>query len=382
MAKKRVSSQRDQQTKHPLPFSYLADDPEAIEVVCPECSRRSTLMMEASPAVTAEGSEQAGPGFVLPRVEVWGCPTCGFEINKPILAEIESTVASASLVPLPPHEEYEDSGIAPLLVRKAHRDADNVIVRDVYVEDCYQVAVLPSPNKRILDVGAHIGVATCKMMDRWPDAIYCVIEPEASNRRALEEQLRRRGESLGTEPKVTILGGAIDTELKVKDAGGVPSTDLKVTHAGVALSYSDRPIYLHSTVYPETANTGGSFVGGVDAHAGLQNEDDYIGHHPVRAITVEEIMAEMRWDTIDLVKIDAEGAEMDLLRHGPIEKIGVIVGEWHNLDGINDILMKRCGVRIGGNQDGERWRLDVLRNNVQMGLFRLSQPNWWNRLLH
>src|SRR5205823_10010538 len=71
-------------------------------------------------------------------------------------------------------------------VRRAHRSADMVIVRDAYLDDCYRVAELPHAPRYVIDVGAHIGTFALRLRRRTSRANIVCVEANPANRAALE----------------------------------------------------------------------------------------------------------------------------------------------------------------------------------------------------
>jgi FkbM family methyltransferase len=136
--------------------------------------------------------------------------------------------------------------------------------------------------KTIVDAGAHIGMASILFALRYPAARIVALEPEPSNFAAL---LRN------TAPYKTIV--AIQAALWRQDGE-------------VALG-------------PSNAHPKGAFQV-------VEN-----GSHRVRAITMDTVMRETGIDSVDLLKVDIEGAEKEVFESCPwISKVRVLAIELHD----------------------------------------------------
>jgi FkbM family methyltransferase len=138
-----------------------------------------------------------------------------------------------------------------------------------------------SPNT-IVDAGAHIGMACILFALRYPGARIIAIEPEPSNFAALVRN---------TAPYKTI------------------------TPIRAALWREDGEVFLgESSAHPK-----GAFQ--IVEH----------GRERVRAITMDTVMRENRIHSIDLLKVDIEGAEIELFESCPwISNVRVIAIELHD----------------------------------------------------
>ena len=117
----------------------------------------------------------------------------------------------------------------------------------------------------IIDAGAHIGLASVWFAERYPDAVIVAVEPEADN-----------------------------FEVLLANTAAYPN----VRAVQAALWTSDGTVDL----LDPGIGTWGFRVGDV-ANA---------GSHAVRAVTVRGLMAEFGLDQVDLLKLDVEGAEIEL----------------------------------------------------------------------
>jgi hypothetical protein len=70
--------------------------------------------------------------------------------------------------------------------------------------------------------------------------------------------------------------------------------------------------------------------------------------------------------SIDLLKLDCEGSELDILAHCDKSLLRTVIGEWHDRKNFFRLIAARFA----------DWTFDVLRD-AEIGLFRMSMPDWW-----
>jgi FkbM family methyltransferase len=199
-------------------------------------------------------------------------------------------------------------------VRREHRRADMVIVRDVYLDDCYRLEELPRRPRFAVDVGAHIGTAALRLRRRSSHTRVACIEANKANLAALVANV---------------------------------ADFAHVIHA--ACTYEERPIALLSTVFAGTDNTGGS--GLVVVADTLSTDDASWGERlaggPYRLAaapektTLEEIARRCGFPYIDLLKLDCEGSELSILEHCDLSLVRMVVGEYHDRGRFCDLLARR-----------------------------------------
>lgn len=212
-----------------------------------------------------------------------------------------------SILGIPSEDPLLPSRFAPLLVRGAHRAADEDACSAVFHHDTYHLRELPFSPETILDVGAHIGSFSAKCRALWPSASIVQVEPDPAH----HSVLRRSCPSF------------------------MP----------VAISYSSTEVSVTSSVTPGTGSTMGSFT--TDGRG-------------VPAVTLESILDGRGWDRCDLLKLDCEGAEYDILEHCDLSRFRHIVGEYHHQDRWDALVARRlsgCRIRIlwTGDGRGEFW---------------------------
>jgi FkbM family methyltransferase len=160
----------------------------------------------------------------------------------------------------------------------------------VFIKLEYEFAISRIP-KVILDAGANIGLASIYFANKYPDAKIIALEPEQSNFKMLEM-------NVSAYPNVFPVQAALwnkNEEVSVID------TDLGKWG-----------------FVTETKDTSGRLQG--------------ITCHTVEAITVDKIMQNFNIETIDILKIDIEGAEKEVFSDSSawIERVDSIIVELHD----------------------------------------------------
>jgi len=70
------------------------------------------------------------------------------------------------------------------------RDMDIFILRDVFDDDSYMPKLLlNNPPERILDLGAHVGLATLRFVNSFPNALVYCYEPSPDNFKLLKKNV-------------------------------------------------------------------------------------------------------------------------------------------------------------------------------------------------
>lgn len=174
---------------------------------------------------------------------------------------------------------------------------DREVIEEVYVSDTYHLREMECRVKRplIVDIGAHIGAFAQAARRSFPDAEILCVEACPENMPLLCTN-------------VTPIGA--------------------VAHHA-ACSYSPEPMALWNSVLDgeESAATGGSQVRPrwqVEREAGETGFWKDLRTLPT--VTIEALTGG-RW--IDLLKVDAEGSELDILAGCDLRNVGTIIGEYH-----------------------------------------------------
>lgn len=161
---------------------------------------------------------------------------------------------------------------------------DQAVLAEIFGCEPYQSDVNP---KRILDLGANIGMATLFFAMQFPDAEIASVEPFPGNEAMLRENVRLN------KIRCTVFAGAV----------GVSSGEAELFVGEVADAFSLTP-----------ASDAGW-------HTKIR----------VRQFSVDEIMDQLHWTQIDLLKIDIEGCESTLFKSNNawLGRVNRIVGEAH-----------------------------------------------------
>ena len=159
----------------------------------------------------------------------------------------------------------------------------------VFIEKEYELSV-KTPPKVIVDAGANIGLASIYFANKYPEAKIIAIEPEQSNFDLLKENV-------------------------------APYANIIPVHA--ALWNKNEEINL---VDPGLGNWG--FM------TEMQDSTEKLSAntcHPVTAMTIDKIMSDYNLITIDVLKIDIEGAEREVFSDTSswIGKVDSIIIELH-----------------------------------------------------
>ena len=157
------------------------------------------------------------------------------------------------------------------------------VMRDIVADEEYALpGVAPST---IVDLGANVGVAAAWFRVRYPEARIVAVEPDPAT-------FAKLARNIGGDPAVTLVHAAVGRE----------SGEVALSRApgySVASSVAVRP--------PDAAETV-----------------------RVPAVTLDEVCAEAAIERIDLLKLDVEGAELDVVEGcQALDAVGTIVGEAH-----------------------------------------------------
>jgi len=138
------------------------------------------------------------------------------------------------------------------------------------------------PAATIVDLGAHVGLATLRLLAGHPDAKVVAVEADP----ALIPRLR-------------------------ENLAGLP---VEIVHAAVDREEGERDFYRS-----DISSWGNS----------LERTLHYQSAVRVPTVTLEGLLDSHGIDRVDLLKIDVEGAEWDLLADGVSERVVAMVGEVH-----------------------------------------------------
>jgi FkbM family methyltransferase len=158
----------------------------------------------------------------------------------------------------------------------------------VFLHDEYDLrGLIPGYPKTILDLGANVGMAAAYLHAHFPEAGFICVEPDQRNLPLLHK---------------TIAANRIQAQV-------VPAA-ISAEPGRLRLRVGDNPTCSALETSP------------------MHQLD---GSVEVTVTTVPRLMAQHGWESIDLIKIDIEGAEVDLLSRNNhwLSKVGAIILEIH-----------------------------------------------------
>ena len=170
--------------------------------------------------------------------------------------------------------------------------SDIAAFQQVFVDREYQSGNLPSEASVIVDLGANIGMATVYFGLLYPKARILAVEPEADN-----------------------------FVLLCLNAAGLGA---RVSYENAAVWREDGTINLH------TQDTTGHQLGAWEIRVS-EGQDHAAG--TVRSYRLETLLHRAGIVKVDILKIDIEGAEMELFEHNPetwLDKVRLVIVETHD----------------------------------------------------
>lgn len=197
----------------------------------------------------------------------------------------------------------------PLFLRMG--TSDPATYEQVFMQSEYDFLAV-SPPEVIVDAGANIGLASVYFASRFPEATIIAVEPEAGNFQLLLRNIERY-------PNIRAIQAALWNQNSTIDI-----VDPGLGSWGFMTSES-------STSPTINANT-------------VQK---------VRSLTVSQLMREFRLEHIDILKIDIEGAELEVFESAEpwINQTDAMIVELH------DRMKPGCSARFGAASQGfaHRW---------------------------
>lgn len=163
---------------------------------------------------------------------------------------------------------FEPDGLEWLLMYETERD--------------YNVKELElSENSTVIDIGAHVGIVSMALAKLYGCKVVAY-EPNPNNYRRLAENIKRN------------------------------ELDNLITAYNLAVTVDGRDVIVGK---PQDGNSGSSHI--------------YAEHgEHVKSVRFEDVIAQ--FETIDLLKIDCEGAEYEFLPGADLSKVKAVRGEFHN----------------------------------------------------
>lgn len=142
---------------------------------------------------------------------------------------------------------------------------DTFVAKEIFGDLQYVRDTMPDRVTRILDLGANVGFASLFLAAMYPEALIACVEPDPENLVALRHSL------------------AIN---------GIPAT---IVEGAVAGSTGQR------NFSADSMPSSGRMM------------DEGTGIVQVEALSLRDLLLRLNWETVDLVKIDIEGAEHELI---------------------------------------------------------------------
>ncbi|MAD80593.1 MAG: hypothetical protein CMJ50_07090 [Planctomycetaceae bacterium] len=176
-----------------------------------------------------------------------------------------------------------------------------VITGDEYSLEPFLHSPMRLKVRTVVDVGANIGAFTLAARRTFPNARVIAVEPDPDN-----------------------------AELLRHNCGH----DANVTVCQTAVLNDDFPDTVH--LCRHTLNSGGNYIGQLFQ----QKQPPFIDSEPIAVPcrSIHELLTDLGVNDIDLLKVDAEGAEVDifscLAAHNWLPKTCWIRFEWHGRDSI------------------------------------------------
>lgn len=178
----------------------------------------------------------------------------------------------------------------PIYIR--HTDfADNQVFNEVILKRAY--ASIDSNKEqvvRILDLGANIGLSATSFLSEYPNAALCVVEPDPENYKLLLENLKPF----------------------MKEGRDVHCYNTAVYNIETQLFMEDPGVGSHGFRAVERKTSTGA--------------------EGLRSVSVNGLLAALKWDRVDIIKIDIEGAEKELFEENIewIDRTRYLIVETHD----------------------------------------------------
>jgi FkbM family methyltransferase len=196
---------------------------------------------------------------------------------------------------------------------------DALVLRGIFAEREYDTQLITGPIQRVLDLGSHCGFGTAYWAARFPGAAFACIEPDPRN--------------------LTLLQRTIELN------------DIRATVFAAAIA----PVagFQHFRLSSPSMNRL------------VTEPTDFV----VPAITIDQVCEAMRWESIDLIKMDVEGIESELVAKAgsALRRARFVIFELHSW--IDGEAVKR-GLRDLGfavhhvNETGEQVYLGINQRPV------------------
>jgi FkbM family methyltransferase len=184
----------------------------------------------------------------------------------------------------------------PIFVRQ--NSTDLLVFQQIFIYKEYLINYNNSNPKTIIDAGANIGLSAIFFANKYPDSIIYAIEPEENNFKILLKNIN-------------------------------PYRNIIAIKA--AIWHQIEPIEINTSTLGEWAFTISPSI----------NEN----RNKIKVVTIAEIINNYSLGVIDILKIDIEGSEKKLFKHGHelwLPKVSCIIIEVHDwiVEGCSETLFK------------------------------------------
>ncbi len=213
-----------------------------------------------------------------------------------------------------------------MLITHSLSKSDKIIFKEVFYSKVYDCIRNRVQINKIVDIGASFGAFTLFAADMYPDARIDAYEPTYESYSILDENIKRN-RLVG----VTALNLAVWVHSK-------GASLFKFVHEGLNSLVYD--------VHPEAMSYGIESVQTIDLDTVIGNE------------------------TIDILKIDCEGAEYDILyKCSKLKKVRFIVGEYH----MSSKYPTQTGDSLMEYLQKQGFKTIVMEENKNTGMFYAVQ---------
>jgi FkbM family methyltransferase len=156
------------------------------------------------------------------------------------------------------------------------------VLREIMLEEQYAMAV-PKPPEVIVDLGSHVGASAIYFSLAFPSATIYAVEPNPDSLAKLRHNT-------------------------------APFENVKVINRAIAGTNGWSALYVSSTCHESCS---------------LMKRDKGWRSVEVPTLTLDTLRKGLKLSKIDLLKIDVEGAELEVLEQSDLQGIETVVGEVH-----------------------------------------------------
>ncbi|ADG76476.1 methyltransferase FkbM family [Cellulomonas flavigena DSM 20109] len=179
--------------------------------------------------------------------------------------------------------------------------SDLFVLREVFVDQIYAFPYrdVVGDVRRVLDVGSNVGLSPLYFSSVFPQAEVACVEPVPENLEVLEATRA--------------------------------ANDLTWHVVAAAVAAEPGEVTLYPSGWWSSSSTSGHVAHAREASA--HRPEHRLGRQPVtvRAVTVPQLLDELGWDGVDVLKMDIEGAEAEVLAADAdwLDRVGVLAVDIH-----------------------------------------------------